>query len=204
MDRDTVMTDLIKRHRKKTGDVNRTVEDRVIRRLRSLTDEDFQSITDWLFDNHPANWELDTTHINDAILQLGLDRHSSYTPAEDVVCDLCGMGFKYFQGADYEDKYHKGIHWACPRCGLDVGLTKSAEKHKAITGSLPDWYLRRLEEQTKAWESRCWAMFFSKQEDDKAERSRQEASKQQAAQDQAEQIARIKALNDRINNKASA
>jgi hypothetical protein len=81
-ERAIIIADLIRAHRK--NDINETVENRVIKRLLALNDRHFEQVTDYVLDNLPNNYELDSSFITKVINELGIDTDYSPKPQPPV------------------------------------------------------------------------------------------------------------------------
>ena len=191
MRREQMIQDILKRHRK--GEINETVEERVVRGLNRLADDNLQMVIDWILDNHPSNYPLDVMNINRAINELGIGGSTSEPlTGEDWECDLCGERFKYSLCVSDDDKIKRAIFDKCPRCGFCPETTQHAHHYASLMQVLPEWYPESLKAHAVFWKSIGYARHFDKAQWEQCARDEENKKKAQIAEQQ-KQITKLMA-----------
>ena len=132
-----------------------------------LTPEERKRAIDWMYTNCKKNFGLDLSDLYQAIRE-SKGYTTPYMKIENWKCDICNLSFSYHQYPTDEDMLNRGIFDRCPRCGLQVYVTKQAEYETKRTGKIPEWYEKYVEQHITFWETTLGGKWFYNKKDELA------------------------------------
>jgi hypothetical protein len=133
-----------------TAVINRTVEERIFKRLAGIEGERRARVIDWLLENRPKNHGLDLPAVDEAVARVR-GYETAFVPARKVTCECCGIEYQYKRYANEGDQLHRAIFDRCPRCGYDAGETIHAQEYRARLGREEEGHAERVEKHRDRW-----------------------------------------------------
>ena len=115
---------------KKTNAIepNPFLDKRVYQIMARIPKDQRERVIRWVTDHHERNFGLDIKVLNTALGEIGVDGGAAYFPAEQWLCDACGLEFQYALVVTYAMKHDKGIFDTCPLCGMSPEDTMHARR----------------------------------------------------------------------------
>ena len=100
-----------------------------------MGEADRDLVLEHLIENNKASFKVGVSDLAESCTALGIGFHESrFVPAEDWYCDACGNQFKYTMCPSDDDKIDHSLFDSCPRCGFQVGWTKTRDAYAKYGG----------------------------------------------------------------------